>query len=147
MNVSLLTLLGVLALVAARKVGQLRIAIWQSMLAGALVVVLTGQIAPTDALAAIDLEVMVFLFGMFVVGEAMLHSGVLYAVAYRLLRPFRTTDGLVVAILGLSGAASALLMNDTLAIIATPLMLRLAREHKLAPRLLLLGADNNCGYY
>ena len=50
----------------------------------------------------------------------------------------RSTDGLVLAVVVASGLASALLMNDTLAIIATPLMLRPAREHGIAARLLLL---------
>ena len=41
------------------------------MLGGAVAVLLTGQIAPSDALSAINVDVMVFLFGMFVVGEAL----------------------------------------------------------------------------
>jgi Na+/H+ antiporter NhaD/arsenite permease-like protein len=54
------------------------------------------------------------------------------------LARIRTSDGLVLALLLGMAMASALLMNDTLAIIATPLMLHLAREHRMAPRLLLL---------
>ncbi|MCO6413045.1 MAG: hypothetical protein J5I92_09905 [Thiogranum sp.] len=138
MNLSLLVLLAVLALIAARKIGHIRVAIWQAMAGGALVVLAAGQISPAAALAAIDIEVMLFLFGMFVVGEALVESGYLYAVAYRWLSRVRTTDSLVLAIVVASGLASALLMNDTLAIIATPLMLRLALEHRVAPRLLLL---------
>jgi Na+/H+ antiporter NhaD/arsenite permease-like protein len=75
---------------------------------------------------------------MFVIGEALVESGYLYAVAYRWLSRVRSTDTLVLAVVVASGLASALLMNDTLAIIATPLMLRLALEHRIAPRLLLL---------
>jgi Na+/H+ antiporter NhaD/arsenite permease-like protein len=138
MNLSILVLFGVLALIAARMVGRIRVAIWQAMVAGALAVLMTGQITPAAALAAIDLEVMLFLFGMFVLGEALVESGYLYAVAYRWLSRVRTTDTLVLAVVVASGLASALLMNDTLAIIATPLVLRLALEHRIATRLLLL---------
>jgi Na+/H+ antiporter NhaD/arsenite permease-like protein len=138
MNLSVLVLFGVLALIAARKVGRIRVAIWQAMVAGALVVLLTGQITPAAALVAIDPEVMLFLFGMFVLGEALVESGYLYAVAYRWLSRVCTTDALVLALVVAAGLASALLMNDTLAIIATPLVLRLALEHRIAPRLLLL---------
>jgi Na+/H+ antiporter NhaD/arsenite permease-like protein len=138
MNLSVFVLLGVLALIAARKVGRIRVAIWQAMLAGALVVLAFGQITPAAALAAIDVEVMLFLFGMFVLGEALVESGYLYAVAYRWLSQVRSTDSLVLAVVVASGLASALLMNDTLAIIATPLVLRLAMEHRIKARLLLL---------
>ncbi len=138
MNLSVLVLLGVLALIAARKLGRIRVAIWQAMVAGALLVLASGRITPAAALAAIDIEVMLFLLGMFVLGEALVASGYLYAVAYRWLSRVRTTDTLVLAVVVASGLASALLMNDTLAIIATPLVLRLALEHRIAARLLLL---------
>jgi Na+/H+ antiporter NhaD/arsenite permease-like protein len=108
------------------------------MVAGALVVLATGQITPAVALAAIDIEVMLFLFGMFVLGEALVASGYLYAFAYRWLSRVRSTDTLVLTVVVAGGLASALLMNDTLAIIATPLVLRLALEHRIAARLLLL---------
>jgi Na+/H+ antiporter NhaD/arsenite permease-like protein len=124
--------------IAFRRVGRLRVRIWQAMSAGALAVLLSGDISPGEALRAIDLDVMLFLFGMFVVGEALVESGYLYSVAYHALAGTRTVDGLVLAVLFGAGFASALLMNDTLAIVGTPLMLRLAREHRLDPRLLLL---------
>ena len=81
MNLSVFVLFAVLALIAARRIGRIRVAIWQAMAAGALVVVATGQITPAVALAAIDIEVMLFLLGMFVLGEALVESGYLYVVA------------------------------------------------------------------
>jgi len=82
--------------------------------------------------------VMLFLFGMFVVGQALVSSGYLYFLAYRLFYRIRSSDALVLMVLFGGGLASALLMNDTLAIIGTPLVLRLAREHDLDERLMLL---------
>jgi Na+/H+ antiporter NhaD/arsenite permease-like protein len=49
-----------------------------------------------------------------------------------------SAEGLVLTVLMGSGFGSALLMNDTLAVIGTPLMLTLARAHRLPPALLLL---------
>ena len=43
MNLSVLVLIGVLALIAARKVGHIRVAIWQAMVAGALIVLAAGS--------------------------------------------------------------------------------------------------------
>jgi Na+/H+ antiporter NhaD/arsenite permease-like protein len=81
---------------------------------------------------------MLFLFGVFVVGHALEASGYLYHLSYRGFRRARSVDSLLLAILFGVGLASALLMNDTLAIIGTPLVLRLAREHRMAPKVLLL---------
>ena len=39
------------------------------MLAGAVLTLITGQISPYDAILAINPGVMLFLFGMFIVGE------------------------------------------------------------------------------
>ncbi|OGQ59370.1 MAG: anion transporter, partial [Deltaproteobacteria bacterium RIFCSPLOWO2_02_FULL_53_8] len=50
----------------------------------------------------------------------------------------KTTDGLVLLILFVMGLFSAVLMNDTLAIIATPLVLYFADRHRVEPKLLLL---------
>ena len=138
MNLSILILAVVLVLIATRGIGRLRIRIWQAMLGGAVAMLLSGQITPRQALAAIDVDVMLFLFGMFIIGQAMVDSGYLYCFADRALTHVRSCDGLVLALLLGTALASALLMNDTLAIIATPLMLHLAREHRMAPRLLLL---------
>jgi len=108
------------------------------MTCGALLVLATGEISGPDALKAVDLNVMLFLFGMFVVGQALVASGYLYALAYHLFNRMTSVSQLVCGILFGAGFCSALLMNDTLAIIGTPLVLRLAREHRINSKLLLL---------
>ncbi|MCI0497507.1 MAG: anion transporter, partial [Thermoplasmata archaeon] len=52
----------VFLLIAFRRVGRVKVQIWQAMSIGALAVLATGQIGPLDALAAIDIDVMLFLF-------------------------------------------------------------------------------------
>ena len=138
MNVPLGVLTAVFLLIMVRQIGPVRLQIWQIMLGGALVVLLTGSIVPGDALRAIDLDVMLFLFGMFVVGQALEESGYLAHVAYRFFRRAATRDALVVMVVVGAGLASAVLMNDTLAIIGTPVVLLLARKHGMRPAMLLL---------
>ena len=137
-DLPVIVLLAVFLLIALRGIGRFRIAIWQAMVGGALVVLLSGDITPRAALGAIDWDVMLFLFGMFVVGQAAVASGELYRVAFLLFSRARSIDALVLTLLFAAGLSSALLMNDTLAIVGTPLVLRLAREHGVDPRLLLL---------
>lgn len=131
-------LLAVLLLIAVRRVGPLHLKIWQIMTAGACLVLVTGAIGPMAALRAVDLNVMLFLFGMFVVGEALVASGYLNQLAASRLVSVRSTTGLVARILIAGAFASAFLMNDTVAIVGTPVVLDLAREHGLQPRLTLM---------
>ncbi len=131
-------LVAVFLLIAVRQVGRFNLKIWQIMLGGALAVLISGQIAPIDALHAINPDVMLFLFGMFVVGEALVESGYLAYITHRFFSHAKNPDQLVLIILFGMGLLSALLMNDTLAIIGTPLVLTLATRFRLSPTLLLI---------
>jgi Na+/H+ antiporter NhaD/arsenite permease-like protein len=136
--VSVIVLLVVFVLIVVRRIGRFRLQIWQAMLLGALTVLLTGQISPSKALHAINLDVIFFLFGMFVVGEALEESGYLSHLSSRLFGRAKTVDSLLLLILFGVGLLSAFLMNDTLAIIGTPVMLQIARKTGIRPKLLLL---------
>lgn len=76
----------VFILIAIRQIGNIRLQIWQIMLLGAIAVLITGQISPTDALKSIDIEVMLFLFSMFVVGTALEESGYLSHLSYKIFK-------------------------------------------------------------
>ena len=58
---SLITLAGVFALIATRRIGSLHLPIWVIMTGGALVVLLGGSIGPKEAWKAIDWRVILFL--------------------------------------------------------------------------------------
>ena len=135
---SLYVLLAVFVLIAVRQLSRIRYRIWHVMLLGALAVLITGQISLRDALAAINPDVMLFLFGVFVVGRSLEESGYLSHLSFKLFRRARSMDSLLLAVLVCAGLASALLMNDTLAIIGTPVVLLLARKHAAPEKVLLL---------
>jgi Na+/H+ antiporter NhaD/arsenite permease-like protein len=136
--VSIIVLLIVFILIAVRQIGNIRLQIWQIMLLGALGVLLSGQISPAKALASINADVMLFLFGIFIVGQALEDSGYLSHLAYRLFRRAKSLNSLVLYVLFGMGILSALLMNDTLAIIGTPVVLSLAKKADTQPKVLLL---------
>ena len=137
-HLPLWTLGGVLALIAARNLARIPLAIWQIMGLGAMLVLLTGATAPRTAWQAIDWEVIGFLFGVFVLGHALVESGWLGAMSARLLGRIKGADALLIAVIFAAAIGSAFLMNDTLAVIGTPIVLALARDHRLPPVLLLL---------
>jgi len=108
------------------------------MLGGAVAVIISGQITAPDALGAINADVMFFLLGMFIVGEALVESGYLSMISSRFLSRVHTTDQVIFFILFGMGIFSAVLMNDTLAVIGTPLVLSLATKFRISPKLMLL---------
>jgi len=132
--IPVIILLIVFVLIAVRQIGNVKLQIWQVMLFGASAVLATGQISPEDALKSINLDVILFLFGVFVVGHALEESGYLSHLSCKFFRKARTVDRVVLFILFGGGAGSAFLMNDTLAIIGTPVVLLLARTHKRSRR-------------
>jgi len=138
MTLPVIILAMVFILTAVRQIGNFRLGIWQIMSLGALGVLLTGQISITNAIHSIDPDVMLFLFGMFAIGQALEMSGYMSHLSYRFFRNAGTVDAVILYILFGMGLASAFLMNDTLAIIGTPVMLLLSREHNIDPKVLLL---------
>jgi Na+/H+ antiporter NhaD/arsenite permease-like protein len=136
--ISIITLAVVFILIAVRRVGNIKLQIWQIMLLGALVVLISREISPGKALQAINVDVMLFLFGVFTIGQAMEESGYLGHLAHRLFGKARTLNTLVLLILFGMGLLSALLLNDTLAIIGTPVVLSLASKTDTQPKILLL---------
>jgi Na+/H+ antiporter NhaD/arsenite permease-like protein len=107
------------------------------MLLGAITVLVTLQISPKDAAASINLDVMLFLFSMFVIGRTMEESGYLTHLSSKFFRRAKSIDSLVLYILFGMGFLSAFLMNDTLAIVGTPVVLLLARRSNINAKLLL----------
>jgi Na+/H+ antiporter NhaD/arsenite permease-like protein len=128
----------VFILIAIRRIGNIKLQIWQIMLFGAVAVLITGQISPMNALLSIDFDVIFFLFGMFIVGEALVESGYLSHLAYGLFKRAKSSDTLLLTVLFGMGLGAAFLMNDTMAIIGTPVVLLLAKQCKVPPKLMLL---------
>jgi Na+/H+ antiporter NhaD/arsenite permease-like protein len=138
MIIPLFVLAGVFILIAIRQVGRFRIRIWQIMLAGALVVLVTGQISPAAAVTSINPDVMLFLFGMFVVGAAVSESGYLNTVSSRIFSRAKNPDQFLLFLVCIMGMFSAILMNDTMAVIGTPLALFWAGKWGVDQRAVLL---------
>jgi Na+/H+ antiporter NhaD/arsenite permease-like protein len=135
---SLVVLAAILVITAARQLFRFNLRIWQIMAAGAGLLIVTGQISLPDALAAVSIPVMVFLFSMFVLGEALSRSGYLQTLSSFFFRKAHNGGALVMLVLAWCGLLSGLLLNDTLAIIGTPLMLMYARHTGMKASLLLI---------
>lgn len=108
------------------------------MAAGAAVLLCTGELTVYDAFYAIDLNVMGFLFGMFIIGEALHRGGYLSRTSDLICRISRNRDHVLLVFICIAGCTSAILMNDTVAIIGTPLALCLASRFAIPRKPFLL---------
>ena len=134
--------IGVLALVFFLIIERRRlnnIPIWTSMLIGAGLMVGLQVISIEDAFKAINLDVIIFLFGMFSIVSALDRSGVLKYVAAKMLDKANSDHNsiLLVFVIGL-GLLSAFLVNDTIALLGIPLVIHVSRQIGLRPTVLFI---------
>ena len=108
------------------------------MLAGAVAMIFSGAIPLQDAYAAINLDVIFFLLGMFSIVAALDLSGVLEYLTARIVRLSRTPERALALVLFGMGLISAFLVNDTLALTATPIVLGLSKQIRIKPSVLLM---------
>jgi Na+/H+ antiporter NhaD/arsenite permease-like protein len=128
----------VYALIALRNFRRFKIPIWTIMLAGAVAMIFSGAIPLQDAYAAINLDVIFFLLGMFSIVAAMDLSGLLEYLTARMVKLSRTPQRALALVLFGMGLLSAFLVNDTLALTATPIMLGLSKQMRIKPGVLLI---------
>ncbi len=128
----------VYALIALRNFRRFKIPLWTMMLAGAVAMIFSGALPLQDAYAAINLDVIFFLLGMFSIVAAMDLSGLLEYLTARMVRISRTPQRALALVLFGMGLLSAFLVNDTLALTATPIMLGLSKQMRMRPSVLLM---------
>lgn len=116
-------------------------------LVGAAALMALGVLDLKAAWAAIDYQTLIFLFGMMVISANLAASGFFQLALDYLTRFVRSPLGLVIVITFASGILSALFLNDTIALILTPLVLTLTQSLQLnpVPYLLALAGATNLG--
>ncbi len=137
-SLPIIILLLVFIAIAVRKVGKYYLPIWLIMLVAALIVLVTGKISIKEAYDAISFEVLFYLFGVFVVGQALESSHYLEHMSFKIFNHARSLNALLFMMVFVFAIASAFLMNDTIAIIGTPVILFLARQHHFNAKPFLL---------
>lgn len=116
-------------------------------LVGAAALMALGVLDLKAAWGAIDYKTLVFLFGMMVISANLATAGFFQLSLDYLMRYVRSPLGLIVVLTFGSGALSALFMNDTIALILTPLVvgLTVALQLNPIPYLLALAGATNTG--
>ncbi len=109
------------------------------MLTGAALMVGSQAISIESASKSINLDVMGFLFEMFSIVSALDMSGVLRMVALKMLSKTNSHPDLIlmVFVVGM-GYLSAFLVNDTIAVMAIPIIAHITWQIEIRPQVFLI---------
>jgi len=114
---------------------------------GAVAMVLVGGLPMDAALHAIDLHVVILLFGILLISAYLTEAEFFAMCAYWVMTRARSARSLLVALTFVAGALSALLLNDTVCVLLTPLVVAVVVQARLPPLpyLLALASAANVG--
>lgn len=121
-------------------VGRIRfkIPIWVAMLIGASLMMGFQIIDVNSAIKAIQLDVIMFLFGMFSIVSALDRSGVLRYVSVKMLSKAKTPNALLMMFVVGMGLLSAFLVNDIIALMGIPLVIYISKQVNVKPTVFLI---------
>lgn len=108
-------------------------------LAGAALLLAAGALPYSDWAQALDLETLVLLFALMLIGGHFAEAGAFDAVARALARSPLSPTALLGLVIATSGLLSALLVNDIVVFALTPLLIHGLAARALDPRPFLLG--------
>ena len=116
-------------------------------LLGAVLMVMTGSLTRAEAAAAMDFSTLAVLFGMMVLLAVLMQSGLPTWLALKALNRCRGPHMLLALIVFTSGFASAVMLNDTVCLLGTPLLLEITVQADIPaiPFLLALATSANIG--
>ncbi len=114
---------------------------------GGVAMVIVGGLPMDAALQAIDLHVLVLLFGVLVIAAHLQHAHFFRFAAHLVLARAGSARALLFGLVVVTGALSALMVNDTVCVVLTPLVVAVVVEAKLPalPYLLALASAANVG--
>ncbi|PIN83341.1 MAG: citrate transporter [Nitrosopumilales archaeon CG11_big_fil_rev_8_21_14_0_20_33_24] len=128
----------VYGLIIFRNVRGINVPIWASMTFGAIAVLVLQIISIHNAFSAINFDVIFFLLGMFILVSGLEYSGMLNHMVNRILSFAKTPNQILFFILFVMGLLSAFLINDTIALVATPIVIGLAKPMNIRPAPMLI---------
>jgi len=137
--VSLLLIVLTLIGVAVGRYPWLRMNRATIALVGATGLILVGAISLDQAYAALDMNTIVLLFAMMVLNVNLRISGFFQIAVQQVVERANSPRKLLFLIIAASGILSALLLNDTIVLMFTPLVLDIAESLKRNPIPYLIG--------
>jgi Na+/H+ antiporter NhaD/arsenite permease-like protein len=134
-------------LISGRRLKVLPLNRPAAALLGTVLMVACGVLTPKQAYAAVDYDTLVLLLGMMLISAYLCLAGFFDWAADWVLRVGRTPQRLLLYLILTSGLLSALLVNDTVCLMLTPLVVAVMVRGRLPlpPYLLALAMSANIG--
>jgi Na+/H+ antiporter NhaD/arsenite permease-like protein len=111
-----------------------------AVVVGAVAMVASGVLTPRQVTSdAINWDTLLLLLGMMILSAAIGRAGIFRWVSWIAVRRGHSSGSLLALVIGVAGALSALLVNDTICVMLTPLVLALIEDADLPPLPFLLG--------
>ncbi|HTJ43185.1 MAG TPA: SLC13 family permease [Kofleriaceae bacterium] len=116
-------------------------------LVGAVAMAAVGGLGLDGALEAVDLHVVTLLLGVLIIAAYLTEAQFFRLAAYHVLTRMKSARTLLWGLTWLAGGLSALLVNDTVCVVLTPLVVAVVVEARLPalPYLLALASASNLG--
>jgi Na+/H+ antiporter NhaD/arsenite permease-like protein len=121
------TLIALIILPLVARTRLLRIPIWSFMAFASFISVLTGLVSWDELGVIIDLNVILFLIGMFSIVGLAESSGLLEYISYAFISRFRSRYGLILGSSILHGLLAAFTVNDTVALMGPSIAYTVSR--------------------
>jgi Na+/H+ antiporter NhaD/arsenite permease-like protein len=133
--------------VAAGRVPWLSIDRPAAALLGAVLMVATGVLLPAEASAAVNGDTLGLLLGMMILAAYLGEAGFFRWASWRVIRAAGTPRSLLWGLTLAAGLLSAFLVNDTVCLLMTPLVVRIVEDAELPPipYLLAIAFGSNAG--
>jgi Na+/H+ antiporter NhaD/arsenite permease-like protein len=114
---------------------------------GGVLMVGCGELTLKQAVAAVDFNTIALLLGMMILAGSLRRAGFFHLVTTVALKRARHPLVLLAAVVAISGILSAVLVNDTICVVLTPLVLEIVLAAGVAPMpyLIALAAASNIG--
>lgn len=133
--------------IAAGRVPWLSVDRPAAALLGAVMMVATGVLLPAEAGAAVNGDTLGLLLGMMILAAYLAEAGFFRWASWRVIRAARTPRSLLWGLTLTAGLLSAFLVNDTVCLLMTPLVVRIIDDADLPPLpyLLAIAFGSNAG--
>ena len=126
-------------LISVQKIGRFRFERPAAAMLGAALMIAFGVVGPIEAVGAIDLDVLVLLLGMMLLVAGLDACGFFDHVSLWIARRARTQTEFLWTLMLATAVLSALVLNDAIALLMTPIVVRACRAMALDPVPFLVG--------
>lgn len=121
------------ALISIRRFPRIHIDRAAAALIGAALMIIFGVVKPGDVMSAINLDILFLLIGMMLLVAGLELCGFFEWVSLRMIKYSKNQFSFLVLTMVVTGALSALVLNDTIVLLFTPIIIRTCRILKSNP--------------